>query len=180
MLFETERLLIREFVPEDFPAVHSYASDPAVAEHMIWGPNSEEETKSYNNYVIDMQQKIPREGFEFAVVLRAGGVLIGGCGIHISPPRQGEIGYCFHREYWGKGFAAEAAARLIAFGFEDLGLHRIYATCRPGNKASARVMQKAGMTFEGHLREHKWHKGKWHDSCQYSILEQEYKKDFSE
>lgn len=174
MIFETKRLLIREFIPEDFLAVHSYASDPIVAEHMIWGPNAEEETRSYIKYTINLQQQEPRTGFEFAVVLKATGVLIGGCGVHVSGPGQGEIGYCFNREYWGQGFAAEAAGGLIAFGFENLGLHRIYATCRPGNKGSARVMQKAGMAYEGHLREHKWHKGKWHDSYQYSILEEEY------
>lgn len=174
MIFETKRLQIREFVHGDYPAVHSYASDPLVAEHMIWGPNTEEETLDYINYTIEMQQQTPRKGFESAVVLKATGELIGGCGIHVSEPSQGEIGYCLHRGYWGQGFAAEAAAGMIAYGFEHLGLHRIYATCRPDNIGSARVMQKAGMVYEGHIREHKRHKGKWHDSYQYSILENEY------
>ncbi|WP_317259177.1 GNAT family protein [Paenibacillus sp. J5C2022] len=63
---------------------------------------------------------------------------------------------------------------MLRHGFSELGLHRIFATCRPENIRSAKVMQKVGMKYEGHLREHMRHRGKWHDSYQYSILETEY------
>ncbi|KWX77508.1 GCN5 family acetyltransferase [Paenibacillus riograndensis] len=151
-LLETERLIIREFTNEDTEAVHAYASDPLVAKYMIWGPKD----------------------FEFAVVLKETGQLIGGCGIHISEPGQGEIGYCFNPLFWRQGYTSEAAASLLDFGFQELNLHRIYATCRPENVGSAKVMQKLGMVYEGHLREHMWHKGRWHDSYQYSVLKPEY------
>jgi integrase/recombinase XerD len=72
---------------------------------------------------------------------------------------------------------AEAAKAMLWFGFRRLGLHRIYATCRPENIGSAKVMQKIGMKYEGHLRGHMRHKGQWHDSFQYSILEDEYEED---
>ncbi|MEK5491110.1 GNAT family protein [Paenibacillus sp. FSL R7-0297] len=174
MQFETNRLLIREFRSEDVQRVHEYASDPAVAKYMIWGPNSLEDTRSYIRLTLDMQQQESRQGFEYAVVLKQGNVLIGGCGIHISGEGQGEIGYCYNRSYWGQGIASEAAAVLLEWGFNDLNLHRIYATCRPENTGSARVMQRIGMVYEGHLREHMRHKGKWLDSYQYSILKDEY------
>lgn len=175
MHFETNRLLIREFIPEDVERVHEYASDPAVARYMIWGPNTLEDTQSYVQLTLDMQQENPRQGFEYAVVLKETNLLVGGCGLHISGQGQGEIGYCFNRSYWGQGLASEAAAALLEFGFNELNLHRIYATCRPENTGSARVMQKLGMVYEGHLREHMHHKGKWHDSYLYSILEEEYR-----
>lgn len=89
MQFETNRLLIREFRSEDVQRVHEYASDPAVAKYMIWGPNSLEDTRSYIRLTLDMQQQEPRQGFEYAVVLKQGNVLIGGCGIHISGEGQG-------------------------------------------------------------------------------------------
>ncbi|WP_269433171.1 GNAT family N-acetyltransferase [Paenibacillus sp. FJAT-27812] len=73
-----------------------------------------------------------------------------------------------------KGFATEAAKALLEFGFRELGLHRIFATCRPDNLGSAKVLQKIGMSYEGHIREHKRHNEKWLDSHQYSILESEY------
>lgn len=60
----------------------------------------------------------------------------------------------------------EAAEEMLRYGFKELGLHRIYATCRPNNIGSARVMKKIGLTYEGHLREHMYYKGKWHDSFQ--------------
>lgn len=89
MQLETERLLIREFEYEDYEEVHAYASDPLVAKYMIWGPNTEAETKDYINMTMELQKQSPRRDYEFAVVLKATGQLMGGCGIHLSEPRQG-------------------------------------------------------------------------------------------
>lgn len=175
MKLETKRLFIREFTPDDLEEVHAYASDPLVARYMIWGPNSEAETRDYLNLTREMQNQTPRQGFEFAVVLKATNQLLGGCGLHLSDPKQGEIGYCFNPQFWKQGYTSEAAEALLQLGFREFGLHRIYATCRPDNIGSAKVMQKIGMVYEGYLREHMWHKGGWHDSCLYSILEHEYK-----
>lgn len=174
MILETERLLIREFTINDFAAVHSYASDPVVVTYMIWGPNTEDETATYIEMTIEMQQQQPRKDYEFAVVLKENNMLIGGCGIHVSEPLQGEIGYCFHPHYWRKGYASEASEALLKFGFKELYLYRIYATCRPDNIGSAKVMENIGMKYEGHLRGHMRHKGNWKDSFQYSILSHEY------
>lgn len=174
MILESNRLIIREFAPEDVAAVHQYASNPVVTKHMIWGPNTEDETRAYINHTIEMQGQQSRVDYEFAVVLKDSHELIGGCGIHIFEPSQGEIGYCFNPLYWRQGYASEAAAALLQFGFGELGLHRIYAKCRPENKESANVMKRIGMKYEGHLRGHMYHKGTWHDSHQYSILGFEY------
>jgi len=177
MIIETERLILRDFVANDFEDIHVYASEPAVVKYMLWGPNSKEDTQNYMNMLTDMQKQKPRIGYELAVVTKENNQLIGGCGIHIVSPSQGELGYCFNHNYWGSGFASEAAAALVKYGFRELGLNRIYATCRPGNVGSAKVMRKIGMTYEGHLREHLHSKGKWHDSYQYSILESEFQSD---
>jgi len=175
MILETQRLILREFTPDDREDIHVYASNPLVVQYTIWGPNTKEDTQDYLNRVLEMQNQDPRQEYELAVVMKDTEQLIGGCGIYASKPAQGEIGYCFDPAYWGKGFATEAADRLLEFGFRELGLHRIFATCRPGNLGSAKVMQKLGMKYEGHIREHMWHKGKWNDSYQYSILENEYR-----
>ncbi|CAG7657502.1 GNAT family N-acetyltransferase [Paenibacillus allorhizosphaerae] len=169
----TERLLIRDFEANDCDCVHSYASNPLVTEHMIWGPNTLNETMEFIQRTINMQKRSPRVAFELALILRTDGKLIGGVGFHVSD-LQGEVGYCIHPDYWRQGYASEAAAEMLRFGFQEVGLHRIYATCRPENIGSANVMKKIGMTYEGHLREHMFHKGKWHDSLQYSILEHEF------
>jgi ribosomal-protein-alanine N-acetyltransferase len=88
----------------------------------------------------------------------------------------GEILYLLNRQYWGHGYATEAVRAVLGFGFRELGLHRVYATCRPANVASSRVMEKVGMQREGHLRRHRWMKGAWHDSLLYAILEDEWPK----
>jgi ribosomal-protein-alanine N-acetyltransferase len=169
----TDRLLIRDFTHDDWLEVHTYASDPEVAKFMIWGPNNEEETKGFINSTIEMQQREPRVDFECAVILQETDQFIGGCGLR-KEGMIGEIGYCFNPHYWRKGYASEAASALIYYGFKELALHRIFATCRPDNIGSAKVMEKVGMQREGHLREHMWHKGKWHDSYLHSILENEW------
>jgi ribosomal-protein-alanine N-acetyltransferase len=174
MQLETERLLIREFTPNDTEAVHSYASDPDVVRYMIWGPNSEQDTKDHIQRCLNMQKQNPRVDYEFAVVLKDTSQLIGGCGLHLEEPSQAEFGYCFHANHWGQGYATEASMALLQFGFGELGLHRMFATCRPANIGSARVMQKVGIKYEGHLREHMRHKGQWHDSFLYSILQHEF------
>ena len=79
--------------------------------------------------------------------------------------------YVLNRKFWNKGYMMEVVKRVIHFGFSELGLHRIYATLAPENVASARVLEKAGMRREGHLREHRYIKGEWRDSLLYAILE---------
>ena len=100
--------------------------------------------------------------------------LIGGCDIHVSEPLQGEIGYCFNPLYWREGYATEAAGIMLQFGFQNSARNPIYATCRPENIGSLMSCKKLEMKYEGHLRGHMKHKGEWHNSFQYSILEHEY------
>ncbi|MBU5437361.1 GNAT family N-acetyltransferase [Tissierella sp. MSJ-40] len=175
---ETQRLILRELNKDDFASIHSYASDSEVSQYLPWGPNSEADTQVFLNKIIKYQCDSPRYDYEIAVVTKEDNKLIGVCAIHISNPsnREGWIGYCYNKEYWGNGYASEAAKEIIEFGFTGLDLHRIFATCDPNNIGSAKVLEKIGMKREGHLRENKWQKGKWRDSFVYSILKHEYKK----
>ncbi|MCK4510553.1 GNAT family N-acetyltransferase, partial [bacterium] len=81
---------------------------------------------------------------------------------------------CLRRDAWGRGLAMEAAAGLIGFGFEQLRVHRIWATCDTRNVRSARVLEKAGMKLEGIMRDDTWLRGQWRSSRLYSILEGEW------
>lgn len=172
-MLKTERLLLREFLDTDWRMVHEYASDHEVVRYQDWGPNTEEETKDFIRRAMAYSLESPRRNYDLGAVLKQGDLLIGGCGIYVSNPnnREGYIGYCFNRRYWGQGYATEAAGALREFGFAHLKLHRIFATCHPANIASARVLEKVGMLPEGRLREHKLAKGRWRDSSLYSVLE---------
>lgn len=177
-VFRTERLVLRDFEETDWEAVHAYASDPEVVRYMNWGPNTEEETKNFIQRAITHQKEQPRRTYTLAMVLKADGRLVGGCGIEVSNPdnREGWIGYCLNRNFWGQGYATETAKVLLEFGFNHLNLHRVFATCEPTNIASAHVLEKIGMQQEGRLREHKWAKRKWRDYLLYAILDYEWKK----
>lgn len=88
--------------------------------------------------------------------------------------RSGEIGYIVHPDVWGQGVATAAARRMLKVGFEELQLHRIYATCDPRNSGSSKVLTKIGMTYEGRLRDALLIKDGWRDSLMFSMLEHEW------
>src|SRR5256885_11645105 len=103
------------------------------------------------------------DDFGFAITLRDSGRLIGSAGIGIWSREHGraELGYVINRAYWSRGFATEVTRRLVRYGFDEMDLHRIEATCHPDNRASVRVLEKAGFRFEGRLREHLRMRGQW-------------------
>ncbi len=106
----------------------------------------------------------------FAITSLEEGV-VGAIGLHLRLAHQrAEMGYWVGLPFWNRGYATEAARAIIAFGFEALGLNRIHASHLARNPASGRVMMKAGMRFEGTLRQHvlKW--GRAEDLSEYAIL----------
>jgi ribosomal-protein-alanine N-acetyltransferase len=171
----SDRLVLREFREDDRFAVHEYASDLEVVRYMPFGPNSEEQTSAFIRRSLASREDDPRRSFELAVTLADTGRLIGGCGIRASCPehRSGDMGYCLRRDVWGRGYATEAGRLLLDFGFDTLGLHRIWATCDVDNFPSARVLEKLGMKREGQMREDSWVRGRWRSSCLYAVLESE-------
>lgn len=89
--------------------------------------------------------------------------------------RTAELMYRLNKNYWGLGYATEAAKSMLDFGFHQIGLHRIDAMCDIRNATSVKVMENIGMQKEGCLREHRWTKERWRSSYMYSILEDEFK-----
>ena len=115
----------------------------------------------------------------WGIVLKDSGAFIGTCGLdagYAPEHDRAELGYVLSREHWGKGLMPEAVRAVIAFGFGRMGLNRVEARCIAENTASARVMEKAGMTYEGTLREREFIKGAYRDMKLYSILRREYRR----
>lgn len=173
MRLESPSLILREFVAEDWPSVQAYASNLEVVRFLPFGPSSVEDTKTFLRTVMAQQKASPRTAYELAVTERSRGRLIGSCGLRVRDPvhRSGDIGYVVGKDRWGRGYGTEIAQTLIRFGFDELKLHRIWATCDPDNAASARVLEKAGMQREGRLRHDKQLRGSWRDSYLYAIVE---------
>ncbi len=170
---ETPRLLLREFRPGDWRSVLSYARLPKVVRFMPWGPSTPALTRAFLRRVSNLRRCKLRKSYELAVILKSENRLIGACGLRVKSvsEREGDIGYCYHPDVWGNGYATEAARAIVNFGFKRLRLHRVWSAHDPSNRASGRVMRKTGMKREGYLRRHMFVKGKWRDSCLYAILD---------
>jgi len=168
---ESQHVFFREFRESDWNAVHHYASHSDTVQYMDWGPNTEEETQAFIQHTLKSQVLNPRTNFDFAVIDPATDLLIGTAGIRIQDAQSlvADFGYILRAEYWGRGLGTEIAQAMVHFGFQELGMHRIWATCRPQNIASSRVLEKAGLKCEGYLRGHKRIRGSWTDSYLYAI-----------
>lgn len=165
---ETKRLLLRPLVPGDFDAVHSWASNPDNVRYMLFGPNTEEDTRIFLTTV--------KPGKDFAIALKDGQA-IGSCGIYPDSKNDtGELGWILHKDYWKQGYGTEIAAELIRYGFEDLKLRRICAPCAADNYGSYRVMERNGMRREGLHKKKFWARvdKEWIDEAAYAILAEEY------
>ena len=151
---ETERLILRRMAVSDADDMYSYASRADVTEYLLWNPHpTKKYTVDYLRYIGTRYNA--GEFYDWAVVEKESGRMIGTCGFtRFDPPHDSaEIGYVLNPDFHGKGYATEAAQRVVKYGFEELGLHRIEAKFMEGNDASLRVMEKLGMQFEGYRRE---------------------------
>lgn len=168
------RLSFRDFTTADIADVHDYTSDPEVTRWSIWGPNTLEQTTAFIDAAARAHLEADRSAYSLAAVLK--GKAIGSVAVWTTDPhdRNGELGYTFHRAYWGNGYATEAVSQLLEFGFKTLQLERISATCHPGNIGSIRVLKKSGFSLEGRLRSHRLVHGVRRDSLLYSILREEH------
>lgn len=111
--------------------------------------------------------------YEFAIILKETNKLIGSIGLsYIEKNKHGETGYWIAKDYWGKGYATEALKGLIKWAFEEKDFHKVIASHFARNKASGKVMQKAGMTYEGCQKEHILKDGVFHDSILYGIIKE--------
>jgi RimJ/RimL family protein N-acetyltransferase len=145
----TPRLRLREITGSDFEAIHAYASDPLVCRFMLFGPNTHEDTRNFIERSITARLAVPRDEYNLLTTL-GDGTVIGGCGIHgaAGDESAGFIGYLFGRDYWGRGYGTEVARALVAYGFDHLGLERMWSTCDAENTASANILEKTGMKRE--------------------------------
>jgi RimJ/RimL family protein N-acetyltransferase len=166
----TARLVLRPFAAADAADLTTLAGAREIAATTLRIPHPYSRTDAEQFIAACAKNAEQGAASVFAVTLQSG-ELCGACGLEIDPVHQhAEIGYWIGVPYWGSGFATEAAAIALDFGFTHLNLHRIFAAHFLGNAASGRVLQKIGMRYEGRLRGHilKW--GKFYDAEAYGIL----------
>lgn len=168
----TERLKLRSYKKEDWEQVHIYGSNADFSKYEIWGPNSVEDTHKFIAEMLEQSKSNPRYKFDLAVCLKKNDLLIGGCGIRreTESSQVANLGWAINPEFQNKGFATEAARALIDFGFNELKLAVIYATCDTRNIPSFKVMEKIGMQKVGFIKGTKEIKGYVRDSFRYELV----------
>ncbi|GHU82051.1 acetyltransferase [Clostridia bacterium] len=178
MQLETQRLIIREYKESDIDAVFAYGGNAENMFYMYIGMQTYEDEKNFVKETMQNSTKTPRTDYSLLLTEKTTGKVIGGMGLMLnSELNQAELGYVLHKDYWGKGYATEAAKKFVQFGFKTLNLHRIYAKCDSENYASYHIMEKLNMRREGNsiscrLR---WQTNQWADDYTYAILAEEYK-----
>lgn len=174
---ETNRLLLRRFKKADAQEMFAnWANDPDVTKFLTWKPHGEVNVtrKVIARWVESYSEP---DFFHWAIVLKEEHKLIGNISVIslCENDRSCEIGYCMSKMYWGRGVMTEALRSVIAFLFTQVGMNRIQARHDTKNPASGRVMQKAGMLYEGTLREAKMRPdGTFYDLSYWAVLKREY------
>jgi [ribosomal protein S5]-alanine N-acetyltransferase len=143
---ETARLRLRMFTPGDLDDLYPIFSDPDVVKYMNKGePASREETEYALTSIINHWQQ--HGCGRWAVVSKETQKLIGYGGLRNFSGKP-ELVYLLAKSYWGMGLATEIAKACLRWGFEERGFESIIAVTKPDNRASRRVMEKIGMSFD--------------------------------
>ena len=177
MQLTTPRLTLREFRAADWQAVWRYQNHPDYLRYYPWTERAPEDVQEFVGMFVRWQAEQPRRKYQLAIDLTASGALIGNCGLRLeaADAHEGDIGYELAPEHWGNGYATEAARAMVRFGFEDLGLHRVWSWCIADNTASANVLRKVGLREEGRQREKEFFKGRWWDTLLFAMLEEDWR-----
>jgi ribosomal-protein-alanine N-acetyltransferase len=171
LTLETARLKLRPYSNADIAELLPLIGAREVAATTLRIPHPYTE-KDAREFIADSQNE---SECRLAITLPSDGRLIGGIGLRIAPQhKNAELGYWLGVPYWGKGYATEAAHEMLRYGFEDLRLHRIFASHFKNNPLSGRILKKLGMHYEGCQREHirKW--DQFIDSELYGMLRRDW------
>lgn len=171
----TARLILRPFTPADAPVVQRLAGIWEVADTTLHVPHPYPDGAAEQWIETHAPRFAAGRLAAYAITERKGGHLVGTVSLGIEPTHAvAELGYWIGLPFWGRGYATEASAGLLRFGFEELGINRVQARHFTRNPASGRVMQKLGMTYEGTQRQavRKW--DRFEDLATYALLAAEW------
>jgi len=175
----TERLVLEDMNGNDLAKMQQLARDPRVMRYVLIWLEDDEQVAGFVQHAIDESQRMDRQGYVLAIRIPGTGEFAGFAMLEIDPaqPSTAEVGCILLPDFWKNGYASEILRVLLAFGFGKLSLHRVYGKCDELNLASAHVMEKGGLTYEGTLREHVWLRDHWRSTRYYGMLAGEYPPD---
>lgn len=174
-ILQTPRLLLRPFVITDAKNVQRLAGAREVADTTLLIPHPYPDGAA-EQFIDGARADFEKgENYIFAVTLRATDELCGSMGLKLAAKHErAELGYWIGVPFWNCGYCTEAGQAVLRFAFEKLRLNSVTAHHFVRNPASGRVLQKLGMLYEGHLRQHVKKGERFEDVHHYSILRSEW------
>lgn len=170
----TDRLRLRPFTMDDVDRVTELLQTPDIAATTLYVPYPYERDDALGWIATHAPAAELGRSLNWAICDRESGEVMGTIGLEITGfHHRGMLGYWLGKPYWSKGITSEAAQAVVRYGFDTVGLHRLEATCMPHNVGSSRVMEKAGMRYEGTLRDY-YRKGDgFRDAAMYAVLRED-------
>ncbi|WP_028648768.1 GNAT family N-acetyltransferase [Nocardiopsis sp. CNT312] len=169
----SDRLTLRELRPTDVDDLLAVYGDPQAVRHLSFTPRTREQCAAIVTAAAADAEQEDRTVYMLAVARQDR--LVGSARLGVDErPHSAQIGFALRPDLWGQGLGDELVRLLLRFGFEGLGLKRIWGARAPENRASERVMLRAGMVEEGRIRRHLWTRDAWRDSIVHSILDDEW------
>lgn len=157
MTFKTQRLILRPWQESDAENLYEYAKDPRVGPIAGWPPHTSIDNSR------EIIKSVLSKPYTFAVVMKETGKPVGSIGLMVGENsnlkisvEEGEIGYWIGVPYWGQGLIPEAVEELLRYGFEELGLVKIWCGYFEGNSKSRRVQEKCGFVYHHTNENIKW------------------------
>ena len=173
---ETERLLLREIVADDAPALLAIHGD---AELMQWFGNDPLQDLAAAQRLVELfasWRLAANPGTRWGLQLKGSRQLVGSCGLFAWNRnwRKCTLGYELAREAQGQGLMQEALISVLNWGFEHMTLNRVEALVHPDNQASLRSVRRLGFREEGCLRQLGFWGKQFHDMLQYALLREDW------
>jgi ribosomal-protein-alanine N-acetyltransferase len=174
---ETERLILRRFEYTDDEAMLKYWIADEKIQSLYSEPvyTTKEAVKELLDKYISSYEK--EDYYRWAVIEKYSGICIGQIAFFLvdSKNHYAEIEYCIGADFQCKGFATEATKAIIAYGFNEINLHKVQICTKTINKPSKRVIEKCGFTYEGTLRDYFYMNGEYVGRLYFSMLRKEFK-----
>lgn len=152
MNIETERIIIRDPIAEDWHGALSFLADRDVMRwiHLEPEPFTEAQARQWIADLIFHNAQVPPTSHNSMIIERASGKIIGWIGIGTPSPDRAHVGdldfgYALAQSHWRKGYMTEAVRGMFAFAFDKRDVNTLFAICETRNTGSYRVMEKAGM-----------------------------------
>jgi [ribosomal protein S5]-alanine N-acetyltransferase len=172
----TERLIMEDMTHQDLINIQSIARDPLVMRYVLIWLENDEQIAGFLHRGIEESRAADRMNYLLAVRIPGNRDFAGFTMLEINPEQTStaEVGCILLPAYWKAGYASEILRAFLAFGFNKLSLHRVFCKCDELNSASAHVLEKCGLQYEGTHREHVWLRDHWRSTRYYGMLASEY------